>query len=157
MMAGCNESDPSIKHTNTEAFAGEWFVTYTLDGSDVGGGYTEIITSNTAANVATEMFVSDWVDPTAKSGNFWTYKVKAQSDPKGLTFSADQSESSVEGYNIKVNILNGKIFPKGGLSKSKVVVDSIYFEIEFEDDSPAFGNKYVVSGHKRTGFTEDEY
>jgi len=157
-MVSCNESDPNIKHTNAEAFAGEWFVTYSLGGSDVGGGYSTIITSNTAANVATEFLISDYVDPNATTGNFWSYKAKANSVASSLAFSATDAPSHVvvkgDDYDITLTITNGKIFPKGGLSKSKVAVDSIYFEVEFSDDP---GDKFICSGHKRTGFTEDEY
>jgi len=159
MMTSCNESDPSIKHTNAEAFAGEWFVTVTVDGTDVNGGYGTIITSNSAANVASEIIVSDLVDPNGQP-SFAGYKIKAQSDIKAMTFSADKILSTIPDYNdtmLHVSIANGKIFPKGGLSKTKVVVDSIYFELQLEDDGPPYGTTYVVSGHKRTGFTEDEY
>lgn len=62
--------------------------------------------------------------------------------------------SAVPGYGIKVDVTNGKIFAKGGRSKSGVSVDSIYFKIEFEDDP---GNVYELSGHEWTRFIEDEY
>lgn len=160
IMSSCNESDPNIKQTNAEAFAGEWFVTVTVDGTDINGGYGTVITSNTAANVSTEILVSDLVDPNGKP-SFAGYKVKAQSDIKAMSFNADKVLSTIPDYNdtmLHVSIANGKIFPKGGMSKSKVVVDSIYFELQLEDDTPSpYGTTYVVSGHKRTGFTEDEY
>ncbi len=41
-----------------------------------------------------------------------------------------------------------------GKTKSGNPVDSIYMEAVFSDDP---GNKYVISGHQRTGFFEDEY
>ncbi|HEX5172034.1 MAG TPA: lipid-binding protein [Cyclobacteriaceae bacterium] len=160
-LASCDEDDPNVKETTTKDFAGEWWVTYSVDGDDVGGGHSEIITSNSAANIATEIIVSDYVSPTATSGNFWSYKVKAQTDPTNKSFSANEVISSAlydgDPYDIGVNILNGKIFPEGGHSKTGVVVDSIYFEIQFEDDSTPYGTTYVVSGHKRTGFTADDY
>jgi len=99
--------------------------------------------------------VSDFVDPNATSGNFWSYKVKAQADLANKSFTASDSQNSA--YDSKVNILNGKVFKNGGHSKTGVVVDSIYFEIQFNDDVTPYGTTYVVSGHKRTGFTADEY
>lgn len=157
----CDSEDPNIKHTETEALAGEWYVTYTLNGSDFNGGYSRIITANTAANVANEILVSDYVEPNAARGNFWSYKIKAQVDPAGGSFTADEvtSSASYDGdpYPVKVNILNGKVMPGKGRSKTGVVVDSIYFEIQFEDDTPAFGRTYVATGHKRTGFHADDY
>lgn len=161
LMVSCDQDDPNIEHTATEALAGEWYVTYSVGGTDVGGGHSKIITSNTAANVATEILVSDYVEPNATSGNFWSYKVKAEVDPSSESFSANESVSSAlyEGdpYYIKVNILNGKVLPGQGHSKTGVTVDSIYFEMQFEDDTPAYSTTFVVAGHKRTGFKADEY
>jgi len=161
LVLSCNSDDPNIKHTNAEALAGEWFVTVSVDGSDFNGGYGTIITSNTAANVSTEILISDLVDPNGKP-SFTGYKVKAQSDLKTLSFSADKVMNAMIDYadtSLHVSIANGKIFPKGGFSKSKGVVDSIYFELQIEDDILAgpYGTTYIVSGHKRTGFTQDEY
>ena len=160
-LTACEQDDPNVKQTETKDLAGEWYVTYTVDGADVNGGHTPLITSNTAANVATEMLISDYVEPNATSGNFWSFKVKAQIDPTSKAFTASEVESSAlydgDPYNIKVNVLNGKVIKNGGHSRTGVVVDSIYFELQFEDDSPAYGTTYVVSGHKRTGFTADDY
>ena len=137
---------------------------HSVDGEEI-ASYSEVITSNTSANVNTEILLSDYVDPNGNFGNFWTYKIKAQIDPATKKFSADEVTSTAtyngELYNIKVNVANGQIFPKGGLSKTGVVTDSIYFEIQFEDDTDDDGNgfshTYVAHGHKRTGFTEDDY
>jgi len=159
LVLSCNSDDPNIKHTNAEAFAGEWFVTVTVGGADVNGGYKTIVTSNTAANVSTEIIVSDLVDPNGDF-SFSGYKVKAQSDIKTMTFSADKVLSTIPDYAdtmLHVSIAKGQIFPKGGFSKTNGVVDSIYFELQLEDDGPPYGTTYVVSGHKRTGFTQDEY
>jgi hypothetical protein len=167
VLLSCDSDDPTIGRTAGQEIAGEWWVTYSIDGADVGGGYSEIITSNTAANVNTEMLISDIVTATAATGNFWTYKIKAQLDPTDKKFSADEvtSTGAVRGtpYDIKVNIAEGQIFLNEGKSKTGVVTDSIYFKIQFEDDEDDDGNAapylhtFVVSGHKRTGFTEDDF
>jgi hypothetical protein len=152
-ILGCDSDDPTIGRTAGQEIAGEWWVTYSVDGVDVNRGYSEIITSNTAANVNTEMLISDLVNPNAAGGNFWTYKIKAQIDPTAKKFTADEAPNAI-GDEIEVNIVNGQIFPEGGFSKTRVVTDSIYFEIEFSDDP---GTIYVAHGHKRTGFTEDDF
>jgi len=167
MISGCNEDDPNVKKTNAVDFAGEWWVTYSVkntDGSleDVGGGYSKVLTSNTAANTASEIILTDVTgDQTRDHGNFWTYKVKVPSSLPSLSFVAPEAASlatyDFDPYPIKLHVLNGKIIKDGGFSKTKVKVDSIYFEVEFEDDTPAFGTTYIVSGHKRTGFYEDEF
>jgi hypothetical protein len=159
-LLSCEQDDPNIGQTATKDLAGEWYVTYTVDGTDL-IGHAPIITSNTAANLPTEILITDYVEPNATAGNFWSYKVKAQVDPAAKEFTATEVVSSAlydgDPYNIKVNVLNGKVIKNGGHSRTGVVVDSIYFELQFEDDSPAFGTTYVVSGHKRTGFTADDY
>jgi hypothetical protein len=166
LFSKCTDDDATIEHTAGEYYAGEWFVTYSVDGTEVSQGHVPLITSNTAANVATEILISDYIVAADLGGSFWSYKCKAQVDVATKKFSADQSDSHVmiedeDGnptpYDININIMNGAIFPKGGLSKTGVVVDSIYFEMQFSDDSPAYGTTYVVSGHRRTGFHDDEY
>ncbi|MBT1685767.1 lipid-binding protein [Dawidia soli] len=161
VLLSCDSDDPSIGRTAGQEIAGEWWVTYSVDGEDAGGGYSEIITSNTAANVNTEMLLSDFVNPTAAGGNFWTYKIKTQIDPTSKKFSADEVTSTAtpggELYDIKVNVLNGQIFIDGGKSRTGVKTDSIYFEIQFEDDTTPFATTFVVQGHRRTGFTEDDF
>jgi hypothetical protein len=160
-ILSCDESDPNIKETETKAMAGEWWITYTVDGDDVSGGHVRLITSNTAANVNNEILVSDYIEGNDDAGTFWSYKIKANVDATSKTFTANEVVSSAlyegEPYDIKVNILNGKIIPGAGHSKTGVTVDSIYFEVQFEDDDPAFGTTYVASGHKRTGFIADDY
>jgi hypothetical protein len=161
LVSSCDQDDPNIKSTSGAAIAGEWYVTAEVDGDDIGLGHFKIITSNTAADVASEMLVSDYVEPNSESGNFWSFVVKANVSPENKTFTASEVTSTAiyeeEPYPIKVNILNGAILPGQGHSKTGVATDSIYFEIQFEDDSPSFGTTYVIAGHKRTGFTADDY
>jgi hypothetical protein len=54
-------------------------------------------------------------------------------------------------------VQQGKVLLKEGRSTSGVVTDSIYFEVSFDDDTPAYGTTYIVSGVRRTGFLEDEH
>lgn len=167
VLLSCDSDDPNIGRTAGQEIAGEWWVTYTVDGEDAGGGYSEIITSNTAANVNTEMLLSDVVTATAATGNFWTYKIKLPIDPSTKKFSADEVASTAlfrgEPTETKVIVNNGQIFLKGGRSKTGVETDSIYFEVQFSDETDALNNPipyhttFVVSGHRRTGFTEDDF
>jgi hypothetical protein len=53
-----------------------------------------------------------------------------------------------------VTLNGGKVLAGAGKTRSGNPVDSIYIEAEFSDDP---GTKYVISGHQRTGFFEDEY
>lgn len=125
--------------------ANGWWVTFTLDGSDIYGlGTFFLNTYNTSANDD-----SLWVDDL---GHSWQFKVKTKIDYNTLAFSTANAPN--EYYNITVNITDGKILPKAGKSKSGVPTDSIYFKANFSDDP---SNTYVISGTARTGFIEDDY
>jgi Lipid-binding putative hydrolase len=161
VVSACDQDDPNIKGTTGEDIAGEWYVTASVDGTDLGAGHFKIITSNTAANVATEILVSDYVEPNSLEGNFWSFTIKATVSPEDKTISANQVTSSAfvdgEANPIKVNIVEGAILKGIGRSKTGVATDSIYLEMQFGDDDPAFGTTYVLAGHKRTGFAKDDF
>ena len=53
-----------------------------------------------------------------------------------------------------IKVLEGKVLPNAGKSKSGGTVDSIYMKLEFSEEA---GTIYEVAGHQRTGFFEDEY
>ncbi len=136
--------DPDPGGTATQAVAGEWFTTFNVAG-DVGGGYSLITTSNTAANVANEFLITD-------NGNQWDYKVKSPLNLDAKTFGGTDLQNIA--YDIKVNITDGKILPGAATTTGGNVTDSIYFKIEFTDDP---GTIYEVAGYRRTGFLEDEH
>jgi hypothetical protein len=133
--------------------AGEWYVTYKVGGVDIYGvGYSTMLTTTTAdastENDAGEILVTDL-------GHFWDYKAKTPSNTAGLSFgSPDSTMNLVDGYPIMMVVRSGKIFTDGGRSKTGVVADSIWMEMGFEDDSATV---FEVSGHRRTGFLEDDY
>lgn len=146
-FASCDlGNDPEVGGTVTEAVAGEWWTTFTVGGEDIYGlGYTVITTSNTAANIPTEFLISD-------EGHTWNYKVKSPLNLDAKTFGGDSLQNLA--YDIKLNIMNGKIIPGAATSTGGNVTDSIYFEVIFADDP---GTTYEVAGYRRTGFLEDEH
>ena len=147
-MVSCDlGDDPEVGGTATEAVAGEWWVTLSLDGQDL-TGYTELTTSNTAANVASEFLITD-------NAHQWDYKVKSPLNLAAQTFGGTGLQNLVPGYDITVDITNGKILENAATSTGGNVTDSIYFEISFSDDTP--GTVYQVAGYRRTGFLEDEH
>lgn len=161
--------DPVVEHTATSEMSGEWWVRYLADDGSgnlvdiYNWGYTKILTSNTAENVETKMWVTDVLEHGYNgAGNFWYYRVEADVNPSTKSFHATDAENRVytsenyenSQYDILVNIANGKVIKDGGTSKDGNPTDSIYFEIIFEDDPTT---TYYVSGHKRTGFLEDDF
>jgi len=154
LLTSCKKELPDVGGTATQSMANEWWAQLKLDGSDVYGDYhSKIFTYNTSANT-NEMWIDDDLESTISGNYLWDFKVKATTDVSNLTFSANQAVSVVPGYDIKVNITDGKIFPGLGHSKSGNVVDSIYMKVEFEDDP---GTIYTIEGHARTRFVEDDY
>lgn len=132
--------------TNVEEVSGEWWVVgYDTTGSPAyGGDYNLWSTYNTAANDS-EMWLDD-------HGSFFEVKTRVQANVADLSFSgAPEATELYTGGTVTVS--NGKIFKDGGLSATGVVVDSIYFEVEFDWDP---GTIYTFGGHGRSGFLEDE-
>lgn len=126
-----------------------------------GEGPYEFITSNTAANNATEMLITD---------NYWNDAYKVKVDLSTKTFSVGQKIAkpyktlAVKPADIKETydnegkpvVLGGKILPKAAHApRSGMLTDSIFFYVKYADD---YGEDvyYKVSGYLKTGYTEDE-
>ena len=125
-FVSCEKED--IENTATVSMAGQWYctidavddagnpITKALDGSDNNGedyfgvgGRTYILTYNTAANSASEMWVDNlgignfsaaYADYWKNYGFFPTYtiKTKVTIDQNALTFRSTESENFGEGY-----------------------------------------------------------
>jgi hypothetical protein len=162
-LTSCEKDE--IGGTATEATAGNWYVT--VDAADESGnvvpgledpfglGRIHMITNNTAANLPTEMVVSDL-------GAFWDFKVKVNCDQNALTFQTNTSEKNnlVPGYeDINVTISGGKILPKAGRQNNGSPADSIVFYVSFSDDGNPAKNgykNYRVSGIRYSGLEEND-
>jgi hypothetical protein len=73
-------------------------------------------------------------------------------DVKSRTFGAGEYKNWNDTLN-PVILKEGKIFRDGGMSKSGRTVDSIYLKYAFKS---APSTDYILKGHERTGFIEDE-
>jgi hypothetical protein len=148
-LGACDPNDTiedyKIESTSIgEMLAGEWYVTYTLDGVTQATN-SKFSTFNTAANNGTQMWIDD-------DKNFWGLKSVMNCDPETNTFSVESADELY--FGITVNIINGKVLPGAGTTAAGNVTDSIYMEVEYSDDP---GNIYIAGGVRRTGFTEDEH
>jgi hypothetical protein len=147
-VSSCDEvEDTNPGGTTTEDFAGDWFISLKdTNGADLGGGdFFLHHTYNTAANDNTM-----WIDD--EKHGYWI-KCKMTINPADGTFSATNADNLLDGS--KVTITNGKIEKGAGVSKAGHKVDKISFTAHFDYD-PA-GYNIIHTGHKRTGFLEDEY
>lgn len=168
-LTSCEKDE--IGGTETEATAGQWYVT--VDGADENGNVVEkfkdlyglgrvlMLTTNTAANTPNEMIVTDL-------GNFWDFKVKVSCDQQGKTFQTNTTENNnlVEDHeDINVSVTGGKIIPQAGRQNNGSPADSIVFYVTFSDDltdegvptPQAYGfAKYKVSGIRYSGLVEND-
>lgn len=142
-ISACDKNLPDTGATTTMKASNEWWVELSQDGTPW-TDYVKIATYNTASNPD-----SIWIDDLE---NTWQFKCKAKIDLSSMVFSTQEAQN--EYYNITVTITNGKILPNAAKSLSGNTTDSIYMEAEFSDDP---GTKYVLAGHARTKFSEDEY
>jgi hypothetical protein len=152
---GCTKTPASIYPnlsgpTSTIKMSNGWWINVSIMGQ-AGNLLSKPVffeTYNASSNVSDSLWIDDL-------GNFWNFKVLATSDYLNLTF---KGTGLINNYYLDtVNINNGKILPKAGHSRAGNITDSIYMEVKFSDDSPAYGNTYIIAGTARTGFIEDDY
>lgn len=151
ILVSC-ENDVAPGGTAVQKMSNEWWgQIYVPDGSggleDIGQGYQHLLTSGTASGTADSLFVDDF-------DGLLELKAKVACNVTDLTFTTN-GQTVLERYTDgTVAISNGRIYIDGGKSTTGVKVDSIYFEAEFDWDP---GQIYVIAGHGRTGFLEDEH
>ena len=163
-----------VENTATVEMAGEWHVHVSaldpatgeeIDDDWFGDGNYNITTSNTAANVANEMWLVD------ANATYYPYQVRIDVNPSTMTFNSSTDAENLFGasdflaqYDIDagatVTITDGKIVKNGTKTPSGQPADYIEFYVSFGDDPfPAMegtAEKYKVSGFRYTGFVEDE-
>ena len=121
---------------------GEWINLLSLYGYD----YFKMTTYNTAAN-NNEMFIDD-------GDELWPFKGKVTCDVANMTFNTGGKQvENLYDEDIPFEVMNGKVLLGAAHSVAGHVTDSIYLEIEFDDDP---GEIYRIVGHRRTGFTDDD-
>jgi hypothetical protein len=146
------ENDIEPEQTALMEMSNEWWgQIYVPDGSggltDAGYGYQHFLTSNTASETVDSLFIDDF-------GEFFELKAKVACDLSTLTFTTNGTPVRERYSDGTVIIESGRIIKNGGKSTTGVVVDSLYFEAEFDWDP---GQVYIVAGHGRTGFLEDDF
>ena len=147
LLASCAKEKPDIENTSTYQMAGEFFV-QTYVGPDLAVDFSKIITYNTSDQNSNQVWVDDLE-------NIWGFKSKVDVDYSGLSFKPTNASPNLYITGETVSVLEGRIIPNGGHSKTGVIVDSIYLKIKFSDDPDDL--TYELKGHGRTGFFEDEY
>lgn len=115
-----------------------------LDWVDAYGvGKVTVMTSNTAANVPTEMWFID--------ENFWGAQVRCSVDYPARTF---ECTDQVAYEDCTVNIIGGKVLEGAATTPRGMAADSIVAYVYYSDDSNGF-TYMKMSGYRYTGFAED--
>jgi hypothetical protein len=177
VFTSCEKDE--IGGTATQNMAGQWYVTIDavddagnpIDGGEdyFGVGRVMLLTYNTAANDANQMWIDD-------QGNFdlatyydygaypnYSFKNLVAIDQNALTFSSSNATNHTpengfgsEAYGITIE--GGKILKGAGHQNNGAVCDSIVFFVKYEGDPwyPDDGYaKYKVSGVRYSGLEEN--
>ena len=137
--------EPTSKKEYSWAYpvAGDWTVNVSVAGTKVKGP-CEMKSYNSSFG-KDSIWIDDIVSYTP-GYSFYAFQAKAAVNVAAKTF--DNGTKSVTNafpdYAIGVNVKNGKIIGN----------DSIYFELQFEDDSTPYGVTYQVAGHRTTSYEE---
>lgn len=124
----------SINDVATVNVTGKWEVTAHNDSTAIYGPFTVLTVGDHEAK-------SDSITIQDSEVKFWKFQVKAAVNEKDGTFETKLSICELCEEGVGVKIANGKI----------VDSDSIYLEIQFEDDETPYGNTYLLKGRRVDG------
>lgn len=135
-MSSCeqeiNESFfPDVQNVNNLNIIGKWEVIAYNDSVPVFGPFTLLTVNNPEIE-------NDSITILDSEIKFWDFKVKAAVNDINSTFETKLSNCEICEEGIGVKIANGKI----------VDSDSIYLEIQFEDDETPYRNTYRIKGRR---------
>ena len=132
-IASCENVEKSADQINDAEsnVMGEWSVSAYIDDNAISAPFKLLI-----SDASHEKSDSIIIEETAN--DFWNFQVKAAVNKKAETFQTQLSSYESNGFDVGVKIANGKIINS----------DSIYLEIQFEDDETPFGNTYRLKGKR---------
>lgn len=145
VLTACSKT-PEVQNTSTVKMSGDWWIESYRDGS-LEYDFGRVYTYNTSDPGSGQI----WLDDLKHT---WWFKGKFDVDYQTLTFKPKAEIPNLYAVGETIEVIEGKVIPKGGHSKTGVAVDSIYLKAKFTDDP---GHTWEFKGHQRTGFFEDEY
>jgi len=137
MIASCEKETENAllpDAQNSINVTGQWEVIAHNDSVPIFGPFT-ILTVNDPSGANDSITIQD------SEVKFWKFQARAAVNEKDGTFETKLSTCELCEEGIGIKIANGKI----------VNSDSIYFEIQFEDDETPYGNTYRLKGHRVKG------
>jgi len=128
LLASC-EQNIDVNNNQANKAEGEWVVKAYINGTNVFGSFP-IRTYSTISG-------KDSLNINEYEGLFWDFNVKAAVTAEN-TFQTQHSVNAVSGKKIGIKVQNGRIINN----------DSIYMEVQFEDDETPYGITYQLAGHR---------
>jgi hypothetical protein len=157
LVASCKKTQDYGGTAVQKVSNGWWAVAYSSQNGPItpasesatGTNHIFFVTYNASADSANEL----WVDDLQYIGGVYDVKEVLGVNLANYTLS---SGSSANLYlpNSPVQWASGKIFPKGGLSRTGVVTDSIFVQFLLAGNP---GDTLTIEGVARTGFDGDDW
>lgn len=146
-----------VENTATKDLSGNWMCSIYAyaDGEWEPYAEAEYITYNTAANVPTEMWITDGSND---YDTFWDTLCKVDCNAAALTFGTKDKEYENKAYEDSTHkIWDGKVTKAACTAPgTPTTCDKIEFFIAFNDDDDVYSTTYYVVGYERTGYPEDD-
>lgn len=127
-LVSCEKEDPALIIPEIQP-TGQWRVIAYIDEAPVSAPFSVEI-------YGADSDKKDSVVIKESSSDFWSFQAKAAIHPMKGTFETKLSVCEISEPGIGIKISNGKVINS----------DSIYFEIQFEDDETPFGIAYQIKG-----------
>lgn len=152
-LVACNSEDMDydIDYTAIHPLGGQYIVTVSKDGADMGMMYCTI--ANTVSNDADKCWVRVGG---VTAADVYNINGKINCDVKALSFSGSNIENlagNVTSSNETFTLTDGKLELKGITAPSGTVADKISFTYTTSKDP---GATYSVVGWRYTGWPEDD-
>jgi hypothetical protein len=167
LLTGACQEEYKAPTSATVAMSGKWWYELSLDANQDGifneddgdekfityadYGAADLLTSNTNANDADSILITDQIAP---GFGQWPFTFHAPVDLASLTLKPATGLYNFANEDAAVTVIEGKILKNAATTLSGGKADSIYIRLEFADDE---GSHYMFTGHRDTGFPEDQY
>jgi len=148
-FVSCKKEQPAVEYSPIFPISGEWHTHVFEEGERIEGIFA-LRTYNTADNLSDIA----WFRLGAVAQSFGVLaKVKVDVANKTIIAGKYQNTLAVPADKTTIEIIEGKILLNASTQPSNVVADSIYVKYKTAVD----GNTYIVKGHRRTAWPQDQY
>ncbi|WP_411973089.1 lipid-binding protein [Sphingobacterium sp. Lzh-3] len=149
-FVACKQDQPAVEYSPIFPISGEWHThVFNEDGSSASASLFALSTYNTSDNLSNVAWfkLSNVAQP-------FGVLAKVNVDVPNKTFVAGQYINTlpVPANSTAITLIEGKIMLNASTQPSKAVADSIYVKYK----TGVNGKTYIVKGHRRTQWPEDQ-